>query len=68
MRSRSCSRSPGRATGLNATLGWVYVALRVVHSLVQATVNRVMIRFVLFALSSLVLMALTLHAGIAVFH
>ena len=58
----------GQGDGLNATLGWAYVALRVVHSLVQATVNRVMIRFVLFALSSLVLMALTLHAGIAVFH
>ena len=58
----------GQGDGLNATLGWAYVALRVVHSLIQATVNRVMIRFVLFALSSLVLMALTLHAGIAVFH
>ena len=58
----------GQGDGLNATLGWAYVALRVLHSLVQVTVNRVMIRFVLFALSSLVLMALTLHAGIAVFH
>ena len=58
----------GQGDGLNATLGWAYVVLRVIHSLVQATVNRVMIRFVLFALSSLVLMALTLHAGIAVFH
>ena len=58
----------GQGGGLNATLGWAYVVLRVIHSLVQATVNRVMIRFVLFALSSLVLMALTLHAGIAVWH
>ena len=58
----------GQGDGLNATLGWAYVVLRIIHSLVQATVNRVMIRFVLFALSSLVLMALTLHAGIAVFH
>ena len=56
----------GQGGGLNATLGWAYVALRIVHSLVQATVNRVMVRFGLFALSSLVLMALTLHAGIAV--
>jgi hypothetical protein len=58
----------GQGGGLNATLGWAYVGLRILHSLVQATVNRVMIRFLLFALSSLVLMALTLHAGIAVWH
>ena len=58
----------GQGDGLNATLGWTYVALRVLHSLVQATVNRVMVRFALFALSSLVLIALVVHAGIAVFH
>lgn len=58
----------GQGGGLNATLGWAYVVLRIVHSLVQVTVNRLMVRFVLFALSSLVLMALTLHAGIAVWH
>lgn len=58
----------GQGDGLNATLGWAYVALRVLHSLVQVTINRVMVRFLLFALSSLVLMALTLHAGIAVWH
>jgi hypothetical protein len=53
--------------GFNTTLAWVYVGLRVAHSIVQATFNRVMIRFALFALSSLVLMALILHAAIAVF-
>ncbi|WP_353227007.1 MAPEG family protein [Novosphingobium sp.] len=53
--------------GFNAWLGWAYVALRIVHSLFQATVNKVMPRFILFALSSLVLMALTLHAGMAVY-
>ena len=58
----------GQGDGLNATLSWVYVGLRVVHSLVQATVNRVMVRFLVFALSSLVLMALIVHAAIAVFH
>ena len=57
----------GQGDGLNATLGWAYVALRIVHSLVQATVNRVMIRFLLFALSSLTLIALTLHLLLAVF-
>ena len=48
----------GQGDGLNATLGWAYVALRIVHSLVQATVNRVVVRFLVFALSSLVLIAL----------
>jgi hypothetical protein len=39
----------------------------VAHSIVQATVNRVIVRFALFALSSLVLIALILHAALAVF-
>jgi hypothetical protein len=39
----------------------------VVHSLVQATVNKVLVRFVVFAVSSLVLLALVVQAAIAVF-
>ena len=57
----------GQGDGLNATIAWIYVALRVVHSIWQATVNRVMVRFALFALSSLALIALIVHAAIAVF-
>jgi hypothetical protein len=57
----------GQGDGLNAMLGWAYVALRVIHSLVQATVNKVVIRFIVFALSSLVLIALIVHAAMAVF-
>ncbi len=57
----------GQGDGVNAWLGWFYVALRVIHSLVQATVNKVTVRFALFVLSSLVLAALILHAGIALF-
>ena len=57
----------GQGDGINALLGWLYVALRVVHSLVQATVNRVTLRFAVFVLSSLVLVALILHAALAVF-
>jgi hypothetical protein len=57
----------GEGDGLNATLGWAYVALRVIHSLVQAAVNKVTVRFAVFALSSLVLIALIVHAAIAVF-
>jgi hypothetical protein len=58
----------GAGDGLNATIAWGYVGLRIVHSLVQAIGNRVMIRFLLFALSSLCLIALTLHLLIALFH
>ncbi len=57
----------GLGDGMNALLAWIYVGLRVAHSLVQTTSNRVLVRFVLFALSSLVLMALILHASISVF-
>jgi len=57
----------GQGDGLNAQLGWVYVGLRVLHSLVQATVNKVVVRFAVFALSSLVLIALIVHAAIALF-
>lgn len=57
----------GQGDGLNATIAWVYVTLRIIHSIWQATVNRVMVRFALFALSSLALIPLILHAAIAVF-
>ena len=39
-------------------LAWAYVGLRIVHSLVQITINRVMLRFGVFALSSLTLFGL----------
>lgn len=57
----------GQGDGLNAALGWAYVGLRIVHSLYQATVNRVMVRFLLFVSSSLCLMALIVRAGLALF-
>ena len=58
----------GHGDGLNATIAWAYVALRIIHSVFQATVNKVAPRFILFALSSLCLIALCLHLLIAVFH
>ncbi len=54
----------GMGGGLNAQIAWAYVALRIVHSLIQATVNRVMWRFGIFALASLALLALCVHAFI----
>ena len=52
--------------GYNVILAWAYVGLRIVHSLVQATVNIVTYRFILWVLSSLALIGLTIQAGRAV--
>jgi len=57
----------GKGEGYALYLAWAYVALRVAHSLVQATVNKVMLRFAIFALSSLVLLALVVLAAAAAF-
>lgn len=42
---------------------WAYVGLRIVHSLWQATVNRIPVRFTLFILSTLCLVVLALRAA-----
>jgi hypothetical protein len=57
----------GSGNGINATIAWVYVGLRVVHSLVQVTTNRVFVRFVVFMLSTLALVSLVLHAAMVAF-
>jgi hypothetical protein len=57
----------GQGGGLNADIAWAYVGFRVLHSIVQATWNRVAVRFSLFLLSSVALVALTLHALIGLF-
>ena len=56
----------GQGDGLNATIAWAYVGLRIAHSLVQILSNRVLARFVLFALSSVALLMLVVHAAMAV--
>jgi hypothetical protein len=53
---------------INVYLAWGYVGLRIIHSIVQATVNVVRVRFILFALSSLCLLGLTTHAAIFLIH
>ena len=55
----------GEGDAVNAWLGWAYVAARVIHSLVQATVNRVALRFAIFVVSSLILAALIARAALA---
>ena len=46
----------GGADGTALALAWTYVLLRVLHSLIQATFNKVALRFTVFAASSVVLM------------
>src|SRR5215210_763968 len=48
--------------GYSEMLAWAYVALRVVHSLVQTTINVVVYRFVLWMLASLALVGLVVQA------
>ncbi len=55
----------GKAGSLDLALAWSYVGLRVVHSLVQALVNKIEVRFALFVLSSLVLLAQSVRLALA---
>lgn len=55
----------GQGDGTNLTLAWVYVGLRVVHSLVQATINKIELRFAIFLLSSLALIGLIVNGLLA---
>lgn len=58
----------GGDIGINVWLAWGYVGLRVLHSLVQATSNIIRYRFLLFALASLCLLGLTVHAAAMLWH
>ena len=57
----------GQGDGLNLGLAWAYVAIRVVHSLVQALANIIMARFLIFMAGSVVLLALAARTAMAVF-
>jgi hypothetical protein len=57
----------GDTSATSLYLAWGYVGLRVVHSLVQVLINHILTRFAFFALSSLLLFALTFKAATLVF-
>jgi hypothetical protein len=57
----------GAGGGLDADLAWLYVGLRVIHSLVQALVNVVMVRSSVFMGASVVLLALKVREVLLVF-
>lgn len=56
----------GATDELNVQLAWAYVGLRVVHSLIQCTINNVMGRFITFKLSSIVLIVIAVRNIMAV--
>lgn len=55
----------GGVTQLTIGLAWAYTGIRIVHSLYQSLVNVVMVRFAIFVLSTICLLALTVMAVIA---
>ena len=57
----------GQADATNVALAWTYVGLRIVHSLVQCTVNRIMVRFTVFALSTIALAVMAVRTALAVY-
>ena len=57
----------GHVDALFVQCAWAYAGLRILHSLVQATVDIVNIRFLLFSLSWLVLGFMTVREALALF-
>ena len=57
----------GAGDGLNVQLAWAYVGLRIVHSLVQALVNVILLRFAIFMVASAVLAVMAVRAAMIVF-
>lgn len=55
----------GNADTVMIVLAWGYVGLRVAHSLYQARVNFIPVRFILYALATLLLMVMTVRSLIA---
>ena len=57
----------GHVDAWAVNLAWAFVALRVVHSLVQSTANIVMLRFSIFMISWLVLIAMIVREALVIF-
>lgn len=50
---------------VNLALAWGYVGLRILHSLIQATLNVVPVRFLVFCLATLMLVGLVVNGLLA---
>ncbi len=53
------------ASGFDVLLAWLYVGLRIIHSLWQILVNKVSVRIVFFFLSTIALLLLAVRAILA---
>ncbi|WP_269714677.1 MAPEG family protein [Caulobacter sp. NIBR2454] len=62
-----CVQIAGHVDGVNLALAWSYVGLRVVHSLIQNTVNLVMLRFAAFSLATIVLAVAAVREALVLF-
>jgi hypothetical protein len=61
------SHLSGVTDDLNIILAWLYVALRIAHSLVQATTNYVPLRFGIFSAATVVLVWIAARDVLALF-
>jgi uncharacterized MAPEG superfamily protein len=52
----------GTGTGMNLALAWGYVGFRIAHSLYQALINKIAVRFVIFLMATLCLAVLAVNA------
>jgi hypothetical protein len=55
----------GAATPMLVNFAWGYTILRIIHSVYQATINVVMVRFAIFVLATICLLVLAVHAVLA---
>jgi hypothetical protein len=55
----------GGVTPVTVGLAWAYTVLRIIHSVYQSTINKVSVRFLIFAAGTICLVALAIMAVIA---
>ncbi len=55
----------GAATPMMVNIAWAYTILRIIHSIYQATINVVLVRFAIFVLATVCLIILSIHALLA---
>jgi uncharacterized MAPEG superfamily protein len=55
----------GAATPFLVNVAWGYTILRIIHSVYQATINKVMVRFGIFVLATICLVILAVQAVLA---
>lgn len=54
----------GTVTPMSLALAWVYLGLRIVHSLIYLTYNHVVHRFAVFAISNFVVLAMVIYLAL----